>query len=218
MKLQRFTYGPFAENSYLIVGRSGRKAALVDPGLDSEPLLDVLQEQGLALEWIINTHGHLDHVAANAFFKTHTAARLILHPADEPLLQRLVDQGRLYGFELQASPAPDEYFDEARPFGFDELEFEVIHTPGHSPGGVCLRWGMNMIVGDTLFNGSIGRTDLAGGSFDELRVSIRDKLFRLPGDTICHPGHGPETTLAAERRSNPFVGDAAVGATIQESQ
>jgi len=218
MKLQRFTYGPFAENSFLVVGNSGRKAALVDPGLDSEPLLDVLRDEDLELEWIINTHGHLDHIACNAFFKAQTAARLIIHAADEPFLRGLSEQGRRFGFEVEPSPAPDEHFVEGRPFAFDGIEFEVIHTPGHTPGGVCLRSGQSMIVGDTLFSGSVGRTDLPGGSFEALRGSIREKLFRLPDETICYPGHGPETTLGIERRSNPFVGDAAVGVPSQESR
>jgi glyoxylase-like metal-dependent hydrolase (beta-lactamase superfamily II) len=216
MRLRRFTYGPFAENSYLVVGDSGSRAALVDPGLDSEPLLDVLRDEGLELDWIINTHGHLDHVACNAFFKTKTGARLIIHPADEPHLRRLTEQGRRFGFEVPPSPAPDEHFVDGRTFAFDGLEFEVIHTPGHTPGGVCLRSGESMIVGDTLFKGSIGRTDLPGGSFEALCGSIRDKLFRLPDETVCYPGHGPETTVGSERRSNPFVGDAAVGVLSQE--
>ena len=98
------------------------------------------------------------------------------------------------------------------PFEFDGLRFEVIHTPGHSPGGVCLYHERTLMVGDTLFQGSIGRTDLPGGSTDQLIASIREKLFRLPGDTVCYPGHGPETTLEFERRTNLFVSDRAVGA------
>jgi len=218
IQIDRFTVGPFEENCYLLVGPSGRSAALVDPGLGSESILDILRERGLALEWIINTHGHVDHVAGNRFFKDNTDAKLIIHPGDAELAARASQQMqslRLMGFgtDLEApdSPPPDELFDEGVPLEFDGLRFDVIHTPGHSPGGVCLYHDGTLLVGDTLFHGSIGRTDLPGGSTDQLIASIREKLFRLPGDTICYPGHGPETTLEFERRTNLFVSDRAVG-------
>jgi glyoxylase-like metal-dependent hydrolase (beta-lactamase superfamily II) len=219
IQIDRFTVGPFEENCYLLVGPSGHRAALVDPGLGSEPIIDVLRERNLRLEWIINTHGHVDHVAGNRFFKENTDARLIIHPADAELAaqaSRQMQSLQLMGFgtDLQASdsPPPDELFAEGVPFEFDGLRFDVIHTPGHSPGGVCLYHEGTLIVGDTLFHGSIGRTDLPGGSADQLIASIREKLFRLPGETMCYPGHGPETTLEFERRTNLFVSDSAVGA------
>lgn len=219
IQIDRFTVGPFEENCYLLVGPSGRSAALVDPGLGSEPVLDTLRERNLKLEWIVNTHGHVDHVAGNKFFKDNTDARLIMHPADVDLacrasqqMQSLQLMGFGPGLDVPDSPPPDELFDEAAPFEFDGLTFDVIHTPGHSPGGVCLYRAEILIVGDTLFMGSIGRTDLPGGSTDQLIASIRGKLFRLPGTTVCHPGHGPETTLDHERRTNMFVSDNAVGA------
>lgn len=218
IRVTRFTLGPFEQNCYLLIGPSARRAALVDPGLQSEVVLQALHEQDLELEWIINTHGHVDHVAGNHFFKQHTGARLIIHPADAEMAARARSQfeqlQRLgFGLDLRVpdSPPPDAFFEEGRPFIFDGARFEVIHTPGHSPGGVCLAWDGNAIVGDTLFRGSIGRTDLPHGSHTELLTSIRDKLFRLPDHTVCHPGHGPETTLGEERRSNPFVSDGAVG-------
>jgi glyoxylase-like metal-dependent hydrolase (beta-lactamase superfamily II) len=219
IQLDRFTVGPFEENCYLIVGPSRTRAALVDPGLGSEPILHMLRDRGLTLDWIINTHGHVDHVAGNKFFKDHTDAKLIIHPADAELAQRASQQMRslqLMGFatevDVSDSPAPDELFEEGVPFEFDGVKFEVIHTPGHSPGGVCLYTPGTLVVGDTLFMGSIGRTDLPGGSTDQLIASIRGKLFRLPGETVCWPGHGPETTLEHERRTNMFVSDRAVGA------
>jgi glyoxylase-like metal-dependent hydrolase (beta-lactamase superfamily II) len=179
----------------------------------------MLRDRGLTLDWIINTHGHVDHVAGNKFFKDHTDAKLIIHPADAELAQRASQQMRslqLMGFatevDVSDSPAPDELFEEGVPFEFDGVKFEVIHTPGHSPGGVCLYTPGTLVVGDTLFMGSIGRTDLPGGSTDQLIASIRGKLFRLPGETVCWPGHGPETTLEHERRTNMFVSDRAVGA------
>ncbi len=217
LELSRFTLGPFEENGYLLVGPSGRAAALVDPGLESEVILDTIVDRGLDLQWIVNTHAHLDHVAGNRFFKDKTGARLILHAADLPLLDNLESQARAFGFEVPASPAPDEHFEDGTPFLFDGLEFEVLHTPGHSPGGVCLRLGDRVIVGDTLFQGSIGRTDLPGGSMEQLVQSIRGKLFGLSDGTVCYPGHGPETTVGVERKTNPFVADRLFDATPQGS-
>jgi glyoxylase-like metal-dependent hydrolase (beta-lactamase superfamily II) len=218
IQIDRFTVGPFEENCYLLVGPSGRDAALVDPGLGSEPILETLRERGLTLKWIINTHGHVDHVAGNKFFKDNTDARLIIHPDDVELAARAPQQmqslqlmGVGSGYDVPGSPPPDELFDEGVPLEFDGLSFDVIHTPGHSPGGVCLYREGTLICGDTLFMGSIGRTDLPGGSGDQLIASIRGKLFRLPGETVCYPGHGPETTLDHERRTNFFVSDSAVG-------
>jgi glyoxylase-like metal-dependent hydrolase (beta-lactamase superfamily II) len=216
IELIRYELGPFMENAYLLVGPSGRKAALFDPGLDSEVILPVLEERNLELELIVNTHGHVDHVAGNAFFKERTGARLAIHPLDLPLLERLTMQGAQYGFEIPPSPPPDLELREGEPLLFDGTELEVLHTPGHSPGGTCLRFGGRMIVGDTLFLGSVGRTDLPGGSWPELLRSIREKLFRLPEDLVCYPGHGPETTIANERRHNPFVSDAAAGSMFSE--
>ena len=214
--ITRWVLGPFAENCYLLVGPSGKRAALVDPGIDSEPILDTIREQGLELEWIVNTHGHLDHVAGNAFYKRMTGAPIIIHPDDEPMLQSLQRQGQHFGLSVENSPAPDVHFEEGQPFVFDGLRFDVLHTPGHSPGGVCLRFGDRMLVGDTLFQGSIGRTDLPGGSLRDLVASIRQKLFALPGQIRCFTGHGEETTLEQEKRSNPFVGDAAVARLSEE--
>jgi glyoxylase-like metal-dependent hydrolase (beta-lactamase superfamily II) len=211
-----FTFGPFEENPYLLIGPSGSRAILVDPGLDSEPILNVIRERGLAVEMIVNTHGHLDHVAGNAFFAEQTGAPLAIHALDRPFLLHLRAQGKAYGLDVRESPEPRIELQEGVALTLDGIEVEVIHTPGHSPGSVCLRFGARMLVGDTLFCGSVGRTDLPGGSWPELVRSIREKLFRLPGETLCYPGHGPETTLARERRDNPFVSDAALAAAPVE--
>jgi glyoxylase-like metal-dependent hydrolase (beta-lactamase superfamily II) len=217
VEFQCYALGPFVENCYLLVGPSRRKAAIVDPGLDSDVLLELIQERGLELEWIINTHGHVDHVAGNHFFKNNSGARLIIHPGDREFLKRVKSQAAMFGIEAEDSPPPDADFEEGKPFLFDGAEFEVIHTPGHSPGGVCLRLDNHLLVGDTLFKGSIGRSDLPGGSHRVLVESIRNKLFRLPGETICLPGHGPETTLAEERLTNPFVSNGAAGIYSQDN-
>ena len=211
LEILRFTYGPFAENTYVVVGPSGRRAMIVDPGIESEPVLDVVRERGLAVELILNTHGHLDHVACNAYFKRETGAPLAIHAADLPLLRNVSRQGALYGLSVEASPPADLELVGGVDLPFDGATFDVIHTPGHTPGGVCLRRGDQMLVGDTLFSGSVGRTDLPGGDWDALLSSIREKLFILPDDVHCLPGHEGATTIGRERRTNPFVGDAAQG-------
>lgn len=211
-EILRFTYGPFAENTYVVVGPSGVLAMVVDPGVDSEPVLDALVARGLTCGLIVNTHGHLDHIACNAFFKRATGAPLAIHRDDLPLLRLARAQADLYGLSVEDSPMPDLELAEGTPLAFDGMTFDVLHTPGHTPGGVCLRTGDLMLVGDTLFRGSVGRTDLPGGDWDTLVASIRGKLFKLPDDVRCLPGHEGETTIGRERRTNPFVGDSAAGA------
>ena len=209
LELLRFTVGPFEENVYVLIGPSGRRAAVVDPGIGSESLLTGLESRGLEIELIVNTHGHVDHVAANGFYRDRTGARLAIHPADVPYLRRLAEQGRALGLALAPSPMPDVELAEGVGLLLDGVALEVIHTPGHTPGGTCIRFGGRLIVGDTLFRGSVGRTDLPGGSWPDLEASIRGKLYGLPGATVCYPGHGPETTIREERSTNPFVSDAA---------
>jgi len=211
LEILRFTYGPFAENTYVVVGPSGRQAMLVDPGFDSEPIWDQLRERGLSIALILNTHGHLDHVAGNAFFKRVSGAPIAIHAADKPFLRNLTVQASMYGLDAEASPEADVELVEGVALEFDGATFDVLHTPGHSPGGVCLRRGDQMLVGDTLFRGSVGRTDLPGGDWDTLVASVRGKLFRFPDETRCYPGHEEETTIGRERAANPFVGDAALG-------
>jgi glyoxylase-like metal-dependent hydrolase (beta-lactamase superfamily II) len=209
LEILRFTFGPFSENTYVVVGASGRRAMVVDPGIGSEPVAEILAARGLSVELILNTHGHLDHVACNAFFKRTTGAPIAIHAADQPFLRNVGLQASMYGLSAEESPPADIELVEGRGLTFDGETFEVIHTPGHTPGGVCLRRDGQMLVGDTLFAGSVGRTDLPGGDWDALVASIREKLFALPDDVLCYPGHEGETTIGRERRTNPFVGDAA---------
>lgn len=213
LEILRFTYGPFAENTYVVVGPSGSSAMLVDPGFDSEPIWDLLCERGLSISLIVNTHGHLDHVAGNAFYKRKSQAPLAIHAGDLPFLRNLKSQASMYGLTAEESPEPEMLLSEGVPVEFDGTAFDVIHTPGHSPGGVCLLRGRQMLVGDTLFHGSVGRTDLPGGDWNTLLTSVRSKLFALPNEVRCYPGHEAETTIGRERAENPFVGDAAVGVT-----
>ena len=209
IEILSFTCGPFEENPYLVIGPSGKRAMIVDPGLESEKILDVARDRGVDITLIVNTHAHLDHVACNRFYKEKTGAPIAIHRDDLPLLENLQRQGAMWGFVVPESPAPDFFLEEGTPLEFDGVKFDVLHTPGHSPGSVCLRLESRMLVGDTLFRGSVGRTDLPLGDWATLEASIRNKLFTLADDIVCLPGHGPETTIGVERRTNPFVGDAA---------
>ena len=210
-ELLRFPNGPFQANAYLLIGRSGRHAAVIDPGLEVAPLLDAIRERDLTVDWILDTHGHLDHTAGNAALKRATGAPLAIHADDVIWLQRLQAQGAAFGCRVEDSPAPDVVLRDGQRLPFDGGEIEVLHTPGHSPGSVCFRLGDLLLVGDTLFRGSVGRTDLPGGSWEALLRSVRERLFVLPDALPCWPGHGEETTLGEERRDNPFVSDSAVG-------
>jgi hydroxyacylglutathione hydrolase len=210
LELVRFTLGPFQQNVYLLVGPSRRRGVLFDPGLEIDEVLRFIERRGIVLDLVVNTHGHVDHVAGNRAVKERTGAKIAIHPADRPYLLNLAAQGATFGIDVDPSPEPDLALEEGVALRFDGIEMDVIHTPGHTPGGTCLKFGRRMIVGDTLFQGSVGRTDLPGGSWPDLVASIRGKLFRLPADTVCYPGHGPETTLGHERRTNPFVSDGAV--------
>lgn len=205
MKVHAFTVGPLESNSYLVVDEAAREAALLDPGMESEPVADVLARERLTVTSIINTHGHFDHVFGNAYFKAKTGAPLLMHRADLDLVKRLEEQSLYFGFRATPSPSPDRFLEEGDEVRVGGIRLRVLHTPGHSPGGICLVTDGAAFVGDTLFAGSVGRTDLPGGSAEELLTSIREKLLALPDETVLYPGHGPATTIGHERRHNPFL-------------
>ncbi len=205
MKVHAFTVGPLQSNSYLLTDEVTREAALFDPGMESEPVADVLARERLTVTAIINTHGHFDHVFGNAYFKAKTGAPLLMHRADLDLVRRLEEQSLYFGFRATPSPPPDRFLEEGDEVRVGGIRLRVLHTPGHSPGGICLVTDGTAFVGDTLFAGSIGRTDLPGGSAETLLTSIREKLLTLPDDTVIYPGHGPATTIGHERRHNPFL-------------
>ena len=205
MKVHAFTVGPLQSNSYLLADEVTREAALFDPGMESEPVADVLARERLTVTAIINTHGHFDHVFGNAWFKAKTGAPLLMHRADLDLVKRLEEQSLYFGFRATPSPPPDRFLEEGDEVRVGGIRLRVLHTPGHSPGGICLVTDGTAFVGDTLFAGSIGRTDLPGGSAETLLTSIREKLLTLPDDTVIYPGHGPATTIGHERRHNPFL-------------
>lgn len=205
MKILGFTIGPLETNAYLVVDEESRQALLIDPGLESEGIYDVILEEGLELNAIVNTHGHFDHVCGNAFFKAKTGAPVLVHQDDAPMLQQAAQQALAFGFQVSSPPPPDRLLTERDEVTVGGSRMQVLHTPGHTPGGICLYGEGLVFVGDTLFAGSIGRTDLVGGAFDVLLASIRRELLSLPDETAVYPGHGPPTTIGEERAHNPFL-------------
>lgn len=196
--------GPLDVNCY-IVWEDG-PAFVIDPGGDADMIARELKKEGLSVAYIINTHGHFDHVGGDADIKAQGGV-LAIHSEDAPMLDEAQDHGILYGVKIPEQPSPDELLKDGTKLTAGSITLEVLHTPGHTRGGVCFfdRKGGNLFTGDTLFAGSVGRTDFEGGSFEELMDSIKKKILPL-GDTVkVFPGHGPSSTIGREKMMNPFV-------------
>jgi hydroxyacylglutathione hydrolase len=198
--------GPIMANCYIVGCKETHEAIVIDPGDDADLILLKLAELKLKVKYIINTHGHFDHVGANRKMKEATGAELLIHADDAPMLGFLSQAAASFGLNSENSPPPDKTIDDGDIITFGKISLKVIHTPGHSPGGISLYTDGYLFVGDTLFQGSIGRTDLPGGNFNILKSSIQDKLFPLGDDIRVFTGHGPETSIGKEKRHNPFVG------------
>lgn len=202
---------PFFKNGYVLGCEETREGVLIDPGDEVGLLLSAVETHGLTIRYILLTHAHLDHVTGVADAKKALGAPVGLHRSDNFLYEQVVQQGLMFGLHVQPQPAVDFFYDGEGPLKFGRHEAWVYHTPGHCPGGVCLAVGREgdanrtLFVGDTLFAGSIGRTDLPGGDHTTLLASIRTVLFKFPDPTVVHSGHGPATTIGQERRTNPFL-------------
>jgi glyoxylase-like metal-dependent hydrolase (beta-lactamase superfamily II) len=196
--------GMIQANCYILADEDSREAVVIDPGGDAPVILKTLQDRKLTPVAILATHGHFDHVEALASLKRATGAPIYLHKADLPLVQGMASQGRFFGVQVEPAPAPDRFLEDGDEIACGGLTIKVMHTPGHSPGSVAFRVDNAVFVGDLLFAGSIGRTDLQGGDYDTLIRSVREHIFSLPDDTVVYPGHGPATTVGAEKRTNPF--------------
>ena len=201
---------PFHKNGFVVGCSRTREAIIIDPGDEVDELLGAVRDHGLDVQYILLTHAHIDHVTGVAAAKLAFDVPVYLHLDDLYLYEHTVQQGEMFGFKVQQPPPIDVYYDMT-PIFFGDLEVRVHHTPGHCQGGVCLQVGdkdtagEHLFVGDTLFAGSIGRTDLPGGNYETLMRSITEVLFSLGEASIVHPGHGPDTTIGRERQTNPFV-------------
>lgn len=206
MIIKELAVGPLMANCFIAGCEDTKEAVVIDPGGEADRILLSLAESELKVKYIINTHGHFDHVSANGKMKEATGADLLIHPLDAPMLGMLSSNATVFGISVANSPPCDRTIEEGEMVSFGDFTFNVIHTPGHTPGGISLYSDGIIFVGDTLFAGSIGRTDFPGGDFDTLIASIKTKLFKLEDDVRVLSGHGPETSIGREKRFNPFVG------------
>ena len=220
MILETAAVGPFFKNGYVVGCERTRQAVYIDPGDEVEQLLAFIAAEELQITHILLTHAHVDHVSGVAEAKRTLGAPIYLHKDDLFIYQNAVRTGMMFGLTVEEPPPVDHFYDGGEPFDsapgkpivFGDYEVRVAHTPGHCPGGVCLALAKkgdagppHLFVGDTLFAGSIGRTDLPGGDYDTLLKAITGVLFAFPDESIVYSGHGPETTIGREKTTNPFV-------------
>ncbi|NLW45562.1 MAG: MBL fold metallo-hydrolase [Syntrophomonadaceae bacterium] len=206
MILRGLDGGGMGANCYIIGCEETREGAVIDPGAGAEAILRIIREENLKIKYIINTHGHIDHIGANARIKEATGADILIHEADAKMLtSAAANFSMLMGRRITSPPASRLLKDGDIIKIGTTIELEVIHTPGHTPGGICLKTGNILFSGDTLFAGSIGRTDFPGGSYKTLINSIKEKLMCLDDDVIVYPGHMQPTTIGFERKHNPFL-------------
>jgi len=218
MILESAAVGPFFKNGFVVGCERTRHAVFIDPGDEVEQLLSFIETEQLHVTHILLTHAHVDHVSGVAEAKRVLGAPIYLHKDDLFLYQNAVRTGMMFGLTVEEPPPVDHYYEgpfdsaQGKPITFGDYEVRVLHTPGHCPGGVCLALSKkgdagapHLFVGDTLFAGSIGRTDLPGGDYATLLKAITGVLFAFPDESIVYSGHGPETTIGRERTTNPFV-------------
>jgi len=203
---------PFFKNGFVLGCEETREGVVIDPGDEVDQLIEAASDHQLAIRYILLTHAHLDHITGVDRAKQVFGAPIALHRDDLFLYDAAPEQGRMFGFNVKRQPAPDVFYEKGQVIPFGRYEARVHHTPGHCPGGVCLQVGRagkpgtQLFVGDTLFAGSIGRTDLPGGDLSTLMRSIRQVLFAFPDESEVYSGHGPATTIGREKSTNPFVG------------
>jgi glyoxylase-like metal-dependent hydrolase (beta-lactamase superfamily II) len=211
MLLETRATAPFFKNGYVLGCEKTAEAIMIDPGDEVEELLEVVSTHRLGVKYILLTHAHVDHITGVGRAKEVTGAPIGLHRDDLFLYDRAPQIGAMFGLQVGAPPPVDFLYDLDKTLGFGGYDVRVHHTPGHCPGGVCLEVGARgtpgrqLFVGDTLFAGSLGRTDLPGGDYDTLIASIKTVLFAFGDDAVVHSGHGPDTTIGEERRTNPFL-------------
>lgn len=211
LKLHKFTFNPFQENTYLIWDEDTKESMLIDPGCSNEieenELDSFISNNSLIIKYLINTHCHIDHVLGNKFVKDKYNSNFYAPELDIPLLENLVEQAKMFGLSINPSPLPDSYINEQLKLMIGNSEANFLFTPGHTPGEYCIIFEKDNICisGDVLFLEGIGRTDLWGGDYEILLKSIKNKLFNLKNELLVYPGHGDKTTIGYEKLNNPFL-------------
>lgn len=208
MIIEMLEIAPFGSNCYIVGAESNKEGMIIDPGAEADRILKKVADLGLEIKLIVLTHHHMDHIGALKEVKEATGAEVAIHTDEAESLQR-DSGGNRFGFSHPTPPAPDRLLKDGDNIDIGDLHFVVLHTPGHSPGGLCLVGEGVVFTGDTLFNFSIGRFDMPGGSGKQILNSIQTKLMALPDDTVVYPGHNLKTTIGTERQWNPFLQDNA---------
>ncbi len=204
MIIKRLVVGPLEENCYVVGDEETGKTLVIDPGDEPDRILEIIKKNKLTVDAIICTHAHFDHIGAVGDIKKTTGAKVLIHTGDIELYEGAKDQAAFWGYDLDDIPQPDGFLNEGDDVRIGDLKFKVLHTPGHSPGGICLYGEGVVFTGDTLFQGSVGRTDFHGGDMAKLKESFK-RLLNLPEDTTVLSGHGPETTIGIEKKENFFI-------------
>ena len=205
MILMRLVVGPLQVNCFIVADEKTKEAVVIDPGDDAADILKLIREKDLKIKYIVNTHGHFDHIGANNAVKEATGAAILIHEADAQLMASASSHASMFGMKTAASPPADRFVKEGDVITAGEIALKVVHTPGHSLGGISLLGQGVAFTGDSLFAGSIGRTDFPGGDLKTLLRSIKKHLMTLPDDTKVFSGHGPASTIGDERNENPFL-------------
>ena len=205
MIFYKLEVGPLGVNCYLLGDEASHAGMIIDPGAEAEAILNQVMRLGLDIKFIVITHGHFDHIGGLKAVKEATKAQVAMGVDDAPSLTLKDPISAAFGFSYPVPPSADRLLKDGDVLEIGSLTFRVLHTPGHTPGGICLLGEKVVFTGDTLFNSSIGRTDLNGGNSNKIIESIHTKLMVLPDDVTVYPGHGLETTIGQERRENPFL-------------
>lgn len=209
LQIAGWVVGPLMENTYLVYDEETREGIFIDPGDEAEALIEATERLNVRVTKIVNTHGHIDHIGAVEPLKRHFRIPFLIHRLDAELAENAPYSARVIGLSYNAEvPRVDGHLREGDTISVGDHKGQVIETPGHTAGGICIYFedAKALFAGDTLFRGSIGRTDFPGGDYDTLIRSIREKLWLLPDDTVVYPGHGELTTIGLEKNYNPFVG------------
>ncbi len=204
MIVRSLVVGPLDVNCFIIWDEASKKAMVIDPGDEPDRIMEIINNESLSVDYIVCTHAHFDHVGAVADIKKETGAKVIIHRDELEIYHGAKDQAAFWGYDLDPLPEPEIFVKDGDEISLGGISFKVLHTPGHSPGGICLSGEGVIVTGDTLFAGAVGRTDFYGGDMNRLRESFK-RLMSFPPETEVLPGHGPNSTIGRERSENVFL-------------